>query len=79
MVVVKANPKQGKATAESYFSYPWSSYLLMAANHALFYGDRVFGFHLNARHLKLVIAEYLISTFKHQQLLSSVCIFMYHV
>jgi len=79
MVVMKANPKQGRATAESYFSYPWSSYLLMAANHTLFYGDRVFGFHLNARHHKLVIAECSISMFKHQQLLSSVCIFVYHV
>jgi len=41
--------------------------------------DRVFGFHLNARHLKLVIAECMISTFKHRQLLSSMCIFAYHV
>jgi len=68
MVVVKANPKQGRATAESDFSYLWSSYLLeymMAANHALFEEDRVFGFHVNARHLKQVIAECMISTFKH--------------
>jgi len=42
MVIVKANPKQGRAIAESDFSYLWSSYLLeymMAANHALFEED----------------------------------------
>ena len=77
MVIMKANPKQGRATAENYFSYLWSSFLLMATNHALFYGDRVFGFHLNAHPLKLVITECMISTFKHRQLLSSVCIFAY--
>ena len=50
MVVVKANPKQGRATAESNFSYLWSPYFLeymMAANHALFEKERVFGFHVN--------------------------------
>jgi len=59
-VVVKVNPKQEIATAESDFSYLWSSYLLeymMAANHAHFKEDRVLGFHVNARHLKQVIAE----------------------
>jgi len=45
MVIVKANPKQGRAIAESDFSYLWSSHLLnpieymMAANHALFEED----------------------------------------
>jgi len=60
MVVMKANPKQGRATAESDFSYLRSSYLLeymMAANHAHFEEDGVFGFHINVRYLKQVIAE----------------------
>jgi len=42
MVVVKANPKQGRATAESDLSYLQSSYLLkymMAANRALWGGQ----------------------------------------
>ena len=41
-VVGKANPKQGRATAESEFSYLRSSYLLeymMAVNHTLFEED----------------------------------------
>jgi len=46
------NPKQGRATAVSDFSYLQSSYLLeymMTVNHVLFEEDRVFGFHVNAR------------------------------
>ena len=42
MVVVKANPKQGRATAKSYFSYLRSSYLLVYMidmNHAPFVED----------------------------------------
>ena len=42
MVVMKANPKQGRATAKSDFSYLWSLYLLeymIAANHAPFVED----------------------------------------
>ena len=57
---MKANPKQGSATTESDFSYQWSSYLLeymMATNHTLFKEDRLFRFHINARHLKQVITE----------------------
>jgi len=38
---------------------------MKAANHALFEEDRVFGFHVNVRHLKQVIAECMTSTFKH--------------
>jgi len=56
----EANPKQRRATAKSDFSYLQSSYLLeymMAMNHAYFEEDRVFGFHVNALHLKQVIAE----------------------
>jgi len=64
MVVMKANPKQGRASAESDFSYLWSSYLLeymMAVNHTPFEENRVFGFHVNASHPKQVIAECMIS------------------
>ena len=60
MVVVKANPKQGRATAESDFSYLRRSYLLeymMATNRTLFVEDRVFEFYVNVRHLKQVIAK----------------------
>jgi len=67
MVAVKANPKQGKATAESDFSYLRSLYLLeymMAMNHVLVEEDRAFGFHINAHHFKQVIAECTTSTFK---------------
>jgi len=42
MVVVKVNPKQGRATAKSDFSYLQSLYLLeymIATNHALFVED----------------------------------------
>jgi len=49
----------------------------MAANHTLFEEDKVFGFHINAHHLKQIIAECIISTFKHRQLLSSTHIFTY--
>ena len=34
-------------------------------NHALVEEDMVFGFQVNARHFKQVIAECMISTFKH--------------
>jgi len=74
VVIVKENPKQGRATAESDFSYLWSSYLLeyiMVMNHTHFEEDRVFGFQVNALHFKQVITECMISTFKHRQLLSS--------
>jgi len=70
----EANPKQRIATAESDFSYLQSSKLLeymMAMNHALFEGDRVFAFQINASHLKQEIAEW--------QLLSSVHIYAYHL
>jgi len=63
MVVMKANPKQGRATAKSNFSYRQSLYLLeymIAANHTPF-------------------VECMISTFKHQKLLSSMHIFEYHM
>jgi len=46
------NPKQGRATAVSDFSYLQSSYLLeymMTVNHVPFEEDRVFRFHVNAR------------------------------
>jgi len=82
MVVMKANPKQGRATAENDLSYLRSSYLLgymMAVNHAFFEGDRVFGFYVNACHLKQVITECVISTFKYRQFLSSMHIFAYYV
>jgi len=82
MVVMKANPKQGRATAGSDFSYLWSSHLLeymMVANHALFEEDKVLGFHINARHLKQVITECMISMFKHRQLRTSPPIFAYHM
>jgi len=42
MVVMKANPKQGRATAKSDFSYLRSSYLLeymIATNHPPFVED----------------------------------------
>jgi len=52
---------------------------MMAANHALLEDDRIFGFHVNAHYLKKVITECIISMFNHQQLLSSVPIFAYHV
>jgi len=42
MVIMKANPKQGRATAESDFSYLRSLYLLeymIAMNHAPFVED----------------------------------------
>ena len=73
MVIVKANPKQRRATvaAESDFSYLQAHFLfawLMAANHTLFEKDRVFGFHISTHHLKQVITECMISTFKHWQL-----------
>ena len=82
MVVVKANPKQGRATMDGDFSYPQSSYLLeymMVTNRTLFQEDRVFKFHVNAHHLKQVIVECMIPMFKHRQLLSSMHIFAYHV
>jgi len=59
MVVVKANPKQGRATAKSDFSYLWSSYLLQYMNHDPFVEDmltipnwwllNVWPLHLNTR------------------------------
>ena len=79
MVIMKANTKQGRATAEIDFLYLQSSYLLeymMTMNHALF---EDFGFHFNARHLKQMITKCMISTFKHRQLRSSTHIFAYHV
>jgi len=82
IVIMKANPKQARTTVWSNFSYLRSSYLLeymMAVNHTLFEEDGVFRFHVNARHLKLVIAECMISMFKHRQLLSSTHVFAYHV
>ena len=79
MVIMKANPKQGRTTAESDFSYLQSSYLLesmLAVKHALFEEDVVFEFHINACQ---VIAECMISTFKHWQLLSSTHFYAYQV
>ena len=65
MVLVKVNPQKERATEESDVSYLRSSYYLLAymmtVNHTLFEEDRV-----NARHLKQVIAECMISTFKHR-------------
>ena len=66
MVIVEANLKQGRATAND-FSFLQSSYLLeymMAVNQGLFEEDRDFQFQVNACHLKQVIAECMISMFK---------------
>jgi len=66
-------------TAESDFSYLRSSYLLEYINHAHFEEERVLRFHGNAHYLKQVIAECIIPMFKHQQLLSSMHIFVYYM
>ena len=73
--------REGKSQARKSYSrerflllHPSSSYHLeymMATNNTLFEKDKVFGFCINARHLKQVIAECVISTFKHRQLPSS--------
>ena len=83
MVIVKANPKLGRATTVSDFSYLRSSYLLdymmATANHTIFEKNRVFRFHVIACHLKQVITECMISMFKNRQLLLSTHTIVYHM